>query len=181
MPSRQDPRVLPKVSERTRTQRSCAGTARKKAIELAIAARNRKTTTEDGRRVRRKGDSEGKGNKKKFMGKCCKCGKTGHMSKDCRSPKTSAFEAGGEGLVETKCSDMASVPESDDAGGAWSTLKRPVRYLVDDRRIVKVISERGHRQRLRGMQMCVDLIFVDGCHQLCCEQLCFDWFGLACS
>ena len=37
-----------------------------------------------------------------------KCGKTAHMSKDCRSKETSAFEAGDE-LAETGCIEMASV------------------------------------------------------------------------
>ena len=49
-----------------------------------------------------------KSNKEKFKGKCYKCGKTGHMSKGCRSKETSAFEAGEE-LAETGCVEMASV------------------------------------------------------------------------
>ena len=49
-----------------------------------------------------------KSNKEKFKGKCYKCGKTGHMSKDCRSKETSAFEAADE-LAETGCIEMASV------------------------------------------------------------------------
>ena len=56
----------------------------------------------------KKGDSKGKSNKEKFKSRCYKCGKTGHMSKDCRSKKKSAFEAGDE-LAQTRCIEMASV------------------------------------------------------------------------
>ena len=55
-----------------------------------------------------KGDSKGKNNKKEFKGRCYKRGKIGHMSKDCRSKETSAFEAGDE-LAETRCIEMASI------------------------------------------------------------------------
>ena len=51
----------------------------------------------------KKGDSKGQGNNQEF-----KCGKTGHMSKDCRSKETSALEAGEEGLAENGCIEMAS-------------------------------------------------------------------------
>ena len=50
----------------------------------------------------KKGDSKGKSNKEKTKGKCHKCGKTGRMSKDCRSKETSAFEAGDE-LAQSGC------------------------------------------------------------------------------
>ena len=54
----------------------------------------------------KRGDSKGKSNKKEFKGKCYKLGKIGHMSKDCGSKETSAFEAGDE-LAETR-SDRSS-------------------------------------------------------------------------
>ena len=53
-------KVRPKVPGRTRTRRSCAGTARRRDIELPIAARNRRTTTKDSRRVRRKATAKEK-------------------------------------------------------------------------------------------------------------------------
>ena len=41
----------------------------------------------------KKGDGKGAGKGKKgFEGKRFKCGKSGHMSKDCRSKETNAFE-----------------------------------------------------------------------------------------
>ena len=78
--------MLPKVTERAR-RKSCFGTERRRAIELAIAARNRR----------------------KFKGRFYTCGKMGHMSKDCKSKEANAFEASTEGLAETGCIDIASV------------------------------------------------------------------------
>ena len=79
----------------------------RRVIELPNVARSRRTTKVDSREVPR-GDNKGKNNKKKFKGRCHKFGKIGHMSKDCRSEETSAFEVGHE-LADTGCIDMASI------------------------------------------------------------------------
>ena len=107
MRSRKGPRVLPEVLARNRTQMSCVGTARRRAIELPTAARIR-DHDKGPSKGSKKGDSFGKGNKKEFKGKCCKSGNIGHMSKDCRSREKSALEAGDE-LAETGCIGMASI------------------------------------------------------------------------
>ena len=100
------PKVLPKVPKRTRTQRSCAATARRRAIELPIAARNRRTTTKDSRRVRRKATAKEQATSRSSNGKCYKCGKTGHMSEDCRSKESRRAK---KASAETGCIDMASI------------------------------------------------------------------------
>ena len=63
------------------------------------------TTTGRGRGVRRSARS----NKKELKINRHKYGKTSHMSKDCRSKETSAFEVGEDGLAETGCIEMASI------------------------------------------------------------------------
>ena len=82
----------------------------------------------------KKGDIKGKSNKEKFKGKCYKCGKTGHMSKDCRSKETSAFEAGDE-LAETGCIEIASVDLNALEIGAVQ------------------LPEKGHKNRI-GIESC---------------------------
>ena len=62
---------LPKVLESAKTPRSCAGTAKRKAMERQSAARDRKVSASENRQVRRKGDGNGAGKgKKRFEGKC---------------------------------------------------------------------------------------------------------------
>ena len=82
----------------------------------------------------KKGDSKGKSNKEKLKGKCYKCGKTGHMPKDCRSKETSALEAGDE-LAETGCIETASVDLNALGIGAVQ------------------LPEKGHRIRI-GIDSC---------------------------
>ena len=101
------PRRFQRCRKEKRTQRSCAGTTRR-AIELPTAARNRDHDRGQSKGSK-KGDCKGKGDKKKFKGKCYKCGKTGHMSKGCRYKETTEFEASEESLAETGCIDMASI------------------------------------------------------------------------
>ena len=87
MPSRKDPKVLPKVLARNRTQRSYAGVARRKAMKRPNVVRSKRTTKVESRKVPRKATAKGQ-----FY----KCGKIGHVSKDCRSKEAKAFEAGDE-------------------------------------------------------------------------------------
>ena len=90
----------------------------------------------------RKGDSKGKSNKEKFKGKCYKCGKTRHMSKECRSKETSAFEAGDE-LAETGCIEMASVDLIALEIGAVQLPEKGniIRIGIDPRAAVTVSQE----------------------------------------
>ena len=60
MPSRKDPKVLPKVLARNRTQRSCVGTARRSVIYLPDVNDSGKS------KGSKTGDSKGKSNKKEF-------------------------------------------------------------------------------------------------------------------
>ena len=126
------PKVLRSVRERARTRRSCAGTARRRASEL-LGGKKQKGLDKGQPKRPNKGDSEGKGNKKEFKGKCFKCGKMGHMSKDCRSKEASAFEAREEGLAETGCIDMASIHLSALEIGAVQLLEgdRKIRIGID--------------------------------------------------
>ena len=95
----------------------------------------------------KKGDSKGKSNKEKFKGRCYKCGKTSHMSKDCRSKETSAFEAGDE-LAETGCIEMASVDLNALEIGAVQ------------------LPEKGHKIRI-GIDSCAAVTVS----QECCGRL----------
>ena len=59
----------------------------------------------------KKGDGKGPAGqgKKRFEGKCFMCGTSGHMSQDCRSKETNAFEVDEEELFsENGCVDMSS-------------------------------------------------------------------------
>ena len=103
MPSRKDPRVLPKVLARSRTQRSCVGIARRRVIERPNVVRHEDNDIGKSKRSMTD-DSKGKNNKKQFKGNCHKCGKIGHMSKDCRS-NSEAYDE----LAETGCIQMASI------------------------------------------------------------------------
>ena len=68
MPSRRSlPKMLPKVPEWSR-RKSCFGTERRRAIELAIAARNRRTTTKDSRRVRRQATAKARTTRRSSKG-----------------------------------------------------------------------------------------------------------------
>ena len=44
-----------------------------------------------------------------FKGKCFKCGKTGHMSKDCRCKRSEGTRSQRDGLAETGCIDTVSI------------------------------------------------------------------------
>ena len=65
MLSRKDPKVLPKVLARNRTQKWCVGITRRKVIELPIAARSKGTTTVESRKVPRKATAKGRATMKK--------------------------------------------------------------------------------------------------------------------
>ena len=64
MLSREDPKVLPKVLARNRTQKKCVGIARRKVIELPIVARSKGTTTVESRKVPRKATAKGRATRK---------------------------------------------------------------------------------------------------------------------
>ena len=96
MPSRNDPRVLPLVL------------ARKQDSDVVCRSKKQKDNDSGKLKGSKRGDSKGKNNKRLFKSKCYKCGKIGHMSKECRSKETSAFEAGDK-LAETGCTEMASI------------------------------------------------------------------------
>ena len=67
----------------------------------------------------------------------------GHMSKDCRSKETSAFEAGDE-LAEKGCIEMASIDLNALKIGAvqWPEKDCKLRTGVDSRAAVTVFSRR---------------------------------------
>ena len=81
-------------------------------------------------------------NKEEFNGKCCKCGKTGHTSKDCRSKETSAFEAGEDGMAETGCIEIAGIDLNALEIGA-------VQLLEEDHKIRIEIDVRDERHGTR--------------------------------
>ena len=91
------------------------------------------TTIGCGRGVRRNARS----NKKELKINCHKYGKKSHMSKDCRSRETSAFEVGEDGLAETGCIEMESI-----------------QFLMFGR---VQLSEKGHRVRI-GIDSCAAVI-----------------------
>ena len=98
--------MLPSVLARSRTQRSCVGNASRKVIELC---RKKQKDNDKGKsKGSERGESKGKNNKEEFSGKCCKCGKIGHVSKDFGFKEKSAFEAGDE-LAETGCFEKANI------------------------------------------------------------------------
>ena len=63
MLSRKDPRVLPKILTRTRTQKQCVGIARSRVIELPIVAKKQRDNDSGKSKGSKKGDSKGKSNK----------------------------------------------------------------------------------------------------------------------
>ena len=64
----------------------------------------------ESRRVRRKATAKvPKKGRKGFEGKCFKCGKSEHMSKDCRSKETNAFEVDEEEAGEPFCAKQEKV------------------------------------------------------------------------
>ena len=81
--------------------------------------------------------------KAEFKGKCYKSGKTGHMSKDCRSNETSAFEADEEGLAETGCIEMASIDLNALEIGAVQLLEKDhkIRIGIDSCAAVTVFPK----------------------------------------
>ena len=71
-----------------------------KKVHRASDCRKEQKDNDSGKsKVQRRRQQRGR-TTRKIKGKCYKCGKMGHMSKDCRSNETSAFEAGYE-LAET--------------------------------------------------------------------------------
>ena len=76
------------------------------------------------------------------------CGKTGHVSKGCRSKEMSAFEAGG-GLVETGCTEMASINLNALELGA-----------------VQLAGERSQDSHLDRLVCCRDCVPEDGGERL---------------
>ena len=104
--SRRDrPKELPNVLETAKSLRSCAGTAKRKATERQSAARDTKVSARENRQVRRKAmatvlEKARNGSKANVLGG----EKSGHISKDCRSSETNAFEADeDEPSSETGC------------------------------------------------------------------------------
>ena len=104
--SRRDrPKELPKILETAKTPRLCAGAAKRKATERQSAPRDRKVSARENRQVRRKAmatvlEKARNGSKANVLGG----EKSGHMSKDCRSKETNAFEADeDEPSSETGC------------------------------------------------------------------------------
>ena len=110
----------------------------------ASDCRKKQKDHDRGQPKRKKGDSKGKGNKKQFKGKHEKCGKMGHVLKDCRSNETSAFEAGDE-LAETGCIEMASIDLNALEIGAvqWPEKDRKLRIGIDSRAAVTVFPKTG--------------------------------------
>ena len=100
-------RCFGRCRKRSRIRKSCDGTARRRAIELPTAGRNRRIPTKDSRRVRRRATAKEKATRRSSRASATSVARR----VTCRriaSPKKRVHPRG-EGLAETGCIDMASI------------------------------------------------------------------------